>query len=1515
MSRPPTGNRGPAKDMYWFAHGGIETNAEKCLSQQRSATPGEGDEESNDSNSPTWKSLPDRRNFPEEQKSAFLRDASHTVDGTNSGPSSLEREDRMRASEKRMAVEERKRQLWEAEQERNDALLKKHMEREAALEARRNAQRSNISFAFGSSVPRNVESLHSYQADSEKLNKSSVTSGLLSKEETNETYYESRSVSPFNSSGHSFLVDSISPQSNSSQICTSHFERKTMSPPCWLVGSGALIGDDIMSRSMTASVPAPRGRRKNDLMPTVPYDRTAAPRTSAASSTRKRSVSMTRLDQLAQPRKHYVEANKANSTASSGTSSMVKDNVRSPTRPLSSASEQSGGSGRAASAVNRRMRSSPRKPRPVSIAGSVPDHKQPPELKISPIKKANYTASKKVAQTGEVKKAAPSISKSPPKAIEKVKQSSLGSSAPKPGVTKATKQPSSKLASAKQAPVVKTSTPKVSSAKKSLTNKKKADILAPPSTGDVSEDKTNPLAKPTTSPPSSPPPDQDINAENEKNNAKRIISEEEAKAALAEKRRLAREQAEKEAELERQRLEQLKQEEDKRIRKEEEEQRKMEEEQIRLAEEHRRQEEEKLRKAIEEQERKEEEEKAKREEELRLKAEQDRKAKEEAEKQRIELEEKLRKEEEERAERKKRLEKIMSRTRGKASGTSPSGSVSSSDQLDSAENQNEGFSSGANSLESNEGGDLASESVSVDDNQTKIEQESVGNSTEVNPTYEVVSESESLNSNDLIMPSSETASLDNSLIIIPNKDNLVEAQFTVEQSYANDGHAIEISADATAIESAAEPTDLGLDTTVECTDLGLDMGKKSDCLLPEPEINSAVSAENLAEFKGTAKNTADEHLSNLDDVENEKVFENQQVLESHEYISSSNDFLQEPVTEAIVDQSYSVTESASSDVQGLKTDLAEPTEVVPTYAGISKEAVDNIDANEAFGLDAEQYDDNAIKENEISNTNVALCDDDDAVESNTLPTELLLPNPSISDIDPEEAISDGNPHYSISSDMKLPDPIYETSDEGSVSFDKQQQEYSPYMLDQTSAYNTEVAGVSDDVFSEQDITLVSSAVPKQPDEEINFGSSESFQKQLLNYENQFQTDINETKRVAQDDMYDYETSSVLQSALEQPREIGEENVVPSKSSTSSFSAVEHDTQAEVKYQNDFDVNNEADKENRNDILHFPSSQQNPFRNNEDNPVDPFDIYSEKENIQFSTPESERFTNEVAVDLNQMHGLGVNEINTQFTENNPFSTNQSEFTFSESKVYSDIIDNKQQIISGSEQISDFNNQNITSESSDFADITVIKAEGSEDCIGIISSVDHDQISNDFMKQSLHNEQLSSNFEYASITDSEDSSLDSNLSQVMTVEDNKKESIEGLNHVENFPESKSVTSISNTVEQEQSFIIEHTFNGDSLSKSNGSHLGPSVISNGHRMESSEQFPEEISEFHDYIQLDGKDISTVDHSKSNIFENVDAIDFSKVSPDPFLAKGNSNQISGNPFLMQDDQKQVLMTPDFFN
>lgn len=79
----------------------------------------------------------------------------------------------------------------------------------------------------------------------------------------------------------------------------------------------------------------------------------------------------------------------------------------------------------------------------------------------------------------------------------------------------------------------------------------------------------------------------------------KITTEEEAKAALAERRRLAREEAERQAELERQRIEAERLAELKRQEEEAERQRQFEEEAMRLAEEQRKAEEERLRQAIE----------------------------------------------------------------------------------------------------------------------------------------------------------------------------------------------------------------------------------------------------------------------------------------------------------------------------------------------------------------------------------------------------------------------------------------------------------------------------------------------------------------------------------------------------------------------------------------------------------------------------------------------------------------------------------------------------------------------------------------------------------------------------------------------------------------------------------------------------------------------------------------------------------------------------------------------------
>ncbi|XP_063234219.1 ensconsin-like isoform X3 [Bacillus rossius redtenbacheri] len=176
----------------------------------------------------------------------------------------------------------------------------------------------------------------------------------------------------------------------------------------------------------------------------------------------------------------------------------------------------------------------------------------------------------------------------------------------------------------------------------------------------------------------------------------RITTEEEAKAALAERRRLAREQAEREAELEKQRQEEQERLEEERVRQEEEEQRRFEEEQLRLVEEARRAEEERLLQAIQENERREEEERKRREEEARAKAEREemeKKAREEAERLRKEMDEKLKKEEEERVARRKRVEAIMLRTRQSKGGT-PTGTPT--------KGQNDGDSEGENGREQSE---------------------------------------------------------------------------------------------------------------------------------------------------------------------------------------------------------------------------------------------------------------------------------------------------------------------------------------------------------------------------------------------------------------------------------------------------------------------------------------------------------------------------------------------------------------------------------------------------------------------------------------------------------------------------------------------------------------------------------------------------------------------------------------------------------------------------------------------
>ncbi|XP_076372451.1 uncharacterized protein LOC143257537 isoform X4 [Tachypleus tridentatus] len=400
---------------------------------------------------------------------------------------------------------------------------------------------------------------------------------------------------------------------------------------------------EAMSKSLNYLSNISRGRRKTDITPTVPspWDRGRTPTNTPPGTRHTRAVSMSRIDHLAQTRRSPrdgVEESPEHSSSSSkegfkeepaeiGLNSMIKKPrsaarkimPSSPSRLQGSVQSSKPAEIKQQTPVTLRPHSSPRQPRPYSIAGTRPAHGEL-ATNASTAGSAKVPRVKSAGTVGFVNgtKKSAAIRKIPPQTQKKLaddgNREKVGSS-----------------------DLVEQEVEKVF--EESTTPKHDHDLLF------VEE----PTAA-TSTIPSTPKP--------------RIISEEEAKAILAEKRRQIREQAEREAELERQRLAEIRRQEEEKRQKEEEERRR-EEEQLQLAQEHRHQEEEKLKQALIEKQKQDEESQIQRTEE------QERKAREEADRLQKELEERHRQEEAERAERKKRLEKIMSRTRSHSRGDSP----------------------------------------------------------------------------------------------------------------------------------------------------------------------------------------------------------------------------------------------------------------------------------------------------------------------------------------------------------------------------------------------------------------------------------------------------------------------------------------------------------------------------------------------------------------------------------------------------------------------------------------------------------------------------------------------------------------------------------------------------------------------------------------------------------------------------------------------------------------------------
>ncbi|XP_014275341.1 ensconsin isoform X9 [Halyomorpha halys] len=563
---------------------------------------------------------------------------------------------RVRDTDRRHQVEERKRQIWEAERDRREAILRKNQEREARIESKRKNERSSIVFAFGSSTPR-----------------------MLEPGDTGSTYWATRR---------------------------------------------ATSTSNVMTLSLSATQPGPLTRRSSERE----LDGSKKRATSAGGIERKTQDRLRMSSSIYEVFQWGVPP-PASPNSQKPLNPFFKPGARSgditPSRPQSSLSQHSVSSQLSAASLRART---PRRPRPVSIAvtgvsspGSdrsvkspnVSAIEKPPIPKVhatkKPITNKMETTPKKPAEKPKSSKSSASTTPKATPLQSPLVESAEMSLEPTESITVDKGEGASSLDAAQEldfdpptemqlADVPEAAYEKSDPAHDSSPLATELPSLQEEQSQQPQQEIPQQPAQPQQVQPQVQPQPRSEVTENGNELAEadmtasmiakiRITTEEEAKAALAERRRLAREQAEREAELERQRIEAERLAEEERLRKEEEEHRRMEEEQLRLLEEARRSEELRLQQAIEEVKKREEEEKRRKEEELKQKLEKEeaeKKAKEEAEKMRIEMEIRLKKEEEDRQARRKRVEAIMLRTRGK--GSTASATTPSKDGEESEEN-------------------------------------------------------------------------------------------------------------------------------------------------------------------------------------------------------------------------------------------------------------------------------------------------------------------------------------------------------------------------------------------------------------------------------------------------------------------------------------------------------------------------------------------------------------------------------------------------------------------------------------------------------------------------------------------------------------------------------------------------------------------------------------------------------------------------------------------------------------
>ncbi|XP_044590982.1 calponin homology domain-containing protein DDB_G0272472-like isoform X16 [Cotesia glomerata] len=598
---------------------------------------------------------------------------------------------RSRDSDRRTQVEERKRMIWEAERERREAILRKNQEREARIEAKKKNERSHIVFAFGSSTPRMLE-----PAD---------TGGS--------SYWATRRAT---STTNVMMFPAAQPLTRRSS------ERELDGSKKRATSAGGLDrkpgeGEENDGPAGTPSAVYLRvNRRRTDLMPTIPSPRDTPPMSGRSSSakafTRSPGIRSGEVTPSSPSRPHSSMSQQSNSSVASSNVNLRPRTSTTPRRPRPASIAGTGVTVTDRHNVSGEAKSKDSKPPLPKV------HSTPKKPSSSSTPRASSTEKEIIKKPGDrLIKSARASPRITPKATP---LQSPGAEQPPLSLIRQDTQEIIKINDSKEEQlvqheiaVIKTTEDKQpelelrsemehEEEKKDMGNEKSHGVtemtgkvietipqpelsqsnsvsrgqkLEPASNGNISlkeEKEKEEKKKDNHEVADKKSADEGLGEEAVDMSASmiakiRITTEDEAKAALAERRRLAREQAEREAELERQRLEEEARLEEERLRAEEEEQRRLEEEATRLANEARLAEELRLQQAIEDAQRREEEERKRREEEARQKLEKeeaDRKAREEAEKQRLEMVERLKKEEEERIARRKRVEAIMKRTRG-----------------------------------------------------------------------------------------------------------------------------------------------------------------------------------------------------------------------------------------------------------------------------------------------------------------------------------------------------------------------------------------------------------------------------------------------------------------------------------------------------------------------------------------------------------------------------------------------------------------------------------------------------------------------------------------------------------------------------------------------------------------------------------------------------------------------------------------------------------------------------------